>query len=381
MPLSGLTVIEIGQNIAGPFAGTILADLGADVIKIEKPGGDDARFWFVEKDGERHPLAFHILNRNKRSAVVDFKEEAALARFLALVERADVLLHNLRPGLAETLGIGFEALKARNPRLVYCEVGAFGRTGPLASKPGYEPLAHAYAGIMAMNGPVEGPPMRAGASIVDPGTGMWAVIGILAALRRRERTGRGGRVDVSLFETGLGWVYQPVSDYLFTGREPERQGNGNSMLTPYQVFETATGPIMVAAGNDRLYRRLCQVLGRPEWGTDARFATVRDRLTNRARLIPLVELAFLTRPRTAWQAALEAAGVPHAPINKVSEAADDAQTAALGAVLTEPETGYPLLGLPVSLDGERPPVRRAAPALGAHTRDVFEVDGNSTAPV
>lgn len=374
MPLSGLTVIEIGQNIAGPFAGTILADLGADVIKIEKPGGDDARFWFVEKDGERHPLAFHILNRNKRSAVVDFKEEEALARFLALVERADVLVHNLRPGLAETLGIGFAALEARNPRLVYCEVGAFGRTGPLAEKPGYEPLAHAYAGIMAMNGPVEGPPMRAGASIVDPGTGMWAVIGILAALRRRERTGRGGRVDVSLFETGLGWVYQPVSDYLFTGREPERQGNGNSMLTPYQVFETGTGPVMIAAGNDRLYQRLCQVLGRPEWGRDARFATVRDRLTNRAALIPLIQLALLTRPRAVWRAALEAAGVPHAPINKVSEAADDAQTAALDAVLTEPETGYPVLGLPLSLDGARPAVRSPAPALGAHTRDVFGAD-------
>ena len=374
MPLSGLTVIEIGQNIAGPFAGTILADLGADVIKIEKPGGDDARFWLVEKDGERHPLAFHILNRNKRSAVVDFKDEAALTRFLALVERADVLVHNLRPGLAEALGIGHAALEARNPRLVYCEVGAFGRAGPLASKPGYEPLAHAYAGIMAMNGPVEGPPMRAGASIVDPGTGMWAVIGILAALRRRERTGKGGRVDVSLFETGLGWVYQPVSDYLFTGREPERQGNGNSMLTPYQVFETATGPMMVAAGNDRLYQRLCEVLGRPEWGEDTRFATVRDRLTNRAALIPPIQLALLTRPRDMWQAALEAAGIPHAPINKVSEAADDAQTTALGAVLTEPDTGYPVLGLPLSLDGVRPPVRSAAPELGAHTRDVFGPD-------
>jgi len=305
---------------------------------------------------------------------VDFKDEAALARFLALVERADVLVHNLRPGQAQALGIGHAALEAHNPRLVYCEVGAFGRAGPLSSKPGYEPLAHAYAGIMAMNGPVEGPPMRAGASIVDPGTGMWAVIGILAALRRRDRTGKGGRVDVSLFETGLGWVYQPLSDYLFTGREPERQGNGNSMLTPYQVFETATDPVMIAAGNDRLYRRLCDVLGRPEWGEDARFATVRDRLTNRAALIPLIQLALLTRPRSAWRAALEAAGVPYAPINKVSEAADDPQTAALGAVLTEPDTGYPVLGLPVSLDGERPPVRSAAPALGAHTRDVFGAD-------
>ena len=372
MPLSGLTVIEIGQNIAGPYAGAILADLGADVIKIEKPGGDDARFWFIEKDGERHPLAFHILNRNKRSAVVDFREEAALARFLALAGRADVLLHNLRPGLAESLGIGHAALAARNPRLVYCEVGAFGRAGPLASKPGYEPLAHAYAGIMALNGPVEGPPMRAGVSIVDPGTAMWAVIGILAALRRRERTGKGGRVDVSLFETGLGWVCQPLSDYLFTGREPERQGNGNAMLTPYQLFETATGPVMIAAGNDRLYRRLCDALGRPEWGRDARFATVRDRAANRAALIPLLQLALLARPRAAWQAALEAAGVPHAPINKVSEAADDPQTAALGAIMAEPETGYPLPGLPLSLDGERPAVRNPAPALGAHTFELFE---------
>ena len=371
MPLSGLTVIEIGQNIAGPYAGAILADLGADVIKIEKPGGDDARFWFVEKDGERHPLAFHILNRNKRSAVLDFKDQAALAHFLALVEQADVLVHNLRPGLAESLGIGHAALEARNPRLVYCEVGAFGRKGPLASKPGYEPLAHAYAGIMAMNGPVEGPPMRAGVSIVDPGTAMWAVIGILAALRRRDRTGKGGRVDVSLFETGLGWVYQPLADYLFTGREPERQGNGNAMLTPYQVFETATDPVMIAAGNDRLYRRLCAVLGRPEWGTDARFVTVGDRLGNRAALIPLIQLALLTRPRAVWQAALEAAGVPHAPIARVSEAADDPQTAALGAVLAEPGTGYPLPGLPVSLDGERPQLRSPAPALGAHTRAVF----------
>ncbi len=375
MPLSGLTVIEIGQNIAGPFAGTILADLGADVVKIEKPGGDDARFWLVEKDGERHPLAFHILNRNKRSAVVDFKDGAALARFEALVERADVLVHNLRPGLAEALGIDYAALEARNPRLVYCEVGAFGRPGPLASKPGYEPLAHAYAGIMAMNGPVEGPPMRAGVSIVDPGTGMWAVIGILAALRRRDRTGKGGRVDVSLFETGLGWVYQPLSDYLFTGREPERQGNGNAMLVPYEVFETATGPMMIAAGNDRLYRRLCDVLERPEWGMDARFATVRDRVTNRAALIPLLQQVLRTRPRDAWRDALEAAGVPHAPIAQVSEAADNAQTAALGAVLTEPETGYPVLGLPLRLDGVRPPVRSAAPALGAHTGDVFGPDG------
>ena len=374
MPLSGLTVIEIGQNIAGPFAGAILADLGADVIKIEKPGGDDARAWLIEKDGARHPLAFHLLNRNKRSAVVDFKDEAAFARFEALVGRADVLVHNLRPGLAPTLGLGHEALLARNPRLVYCEVGAFGHKGPLAGKPGYEPLAHAYAGVMALNGPVEGPPMRAGVSIVDPGTAMWAVIGILAALRRRERTGKGGRVDVSLFETGLGWVAQPLADYRFTGREPARQGNGNAMLTPYQTFETADGPIMIAAGNDRLYARLCGLLGRPEWGEDARFAALRDRLANREALIRLLQLQLLTRPREAWQAALDAAGIPNAPVRRLSEAADDAQTAALGAVLAEPGTGYPLPGLPLSLDGARPAIRRAAPALGADTRDILGPD-------
>ena len=173
-----------------------------------------------------------------------------------------VLIHNLRPGLADSLGVGATAMRALNPRLVYCGVGAFGHAGPLAGKPGYEPLAHAFSGIMAMNGPVEGPAMRAGVSIVDPGTAMYAAIGIMAALRRRETTGEGGRVDVSLFETGLGWVYQPLADYLLTGREPERQGNGNALLTPYQVFDTADEPLMIAAGNDRLYRNLCAVLAR-----------------------------------------------------------------------------------------------------------------------
>ena len=371
MPLSGIVVVEIGQNIAGPFAGAILADLGADVIKIEKPGGDDARGWTIESDGKRHPLAFRILNRNKRSAVVDFRDPEDLGRFRELVARADVLIHNLRPGLADSLGVGEAAMRALNPRLVYCGVGAFGHAGPLAGKPGYEPLAHAFSGIMAMNGPVEGPAMRAGVSIVDPGTAMWAAIGIMAALRRRDSTGKGGRVDVSLFETGLGWVYQPLADYLLTGREPERQGNGNSMLTPYQVFDTADGPLMIAAGNDRLYRNLCGVLGRPEWGTDARFATVAARRGARPDLIPMIQLALLTAPRSHWRDRLDAAGVPNAPIHKVSEAADHPQTAALCAVAEEPGTGLPVPALPLSLDGSRPVIRRRAPHLGEHTDEVL----------
>lgn len=371
MPLSGIVVVEIGQNIAGPFAGAILADLGADVIKIEKPGGDDARGWTIESDGKRHPLAFHILNRNKRSAVIDFRDPEDLGRFRELVARADVLIHNLRPGLADSLGVGATAMRALNPRLVYCGVGAFGHAGPLAGKPGYEPLAHAFSGIMAMNGPVEGPAMRAGVSIVDPGTAMWAAIGIMAALRRRETTGEGGRVDVSLFETGLGWVYQPLADYLLTGREPERQGNGNALLTPYQVFDTADEPLMIAAGNDRLYRNLCAVLGRPEWGTDARFATVAARREARPGLIPMIRLALLTAPRSHWRDRLDAAGVPNAPIHKVSEAADHPQTAALCAVAEEPGTGLPVPALPLSLDGSRPAIRRRAPHLGEHTDEVL----------
>ena len=371
MPLSGITVVEIGQNIAAPFAGTIFSDLGAEVVKIEKPGGDDARGWLVRCEGRSVPLAFHILNRGKKSVLVDFKNADDMGRFRSFLVGVDVLIHNLRPGLAGELGLDSASLLGLNPRLVYCEVGAFGHKGPLRLKPGYEPLGHAFSGIMAVNGEPEGPPLRTGPSIVDPGTGMWAVIGILALLRRRDRTGKGGVVNASLLETALEWVYQPAAEYLLTGREPPRLGNASPILVPYQVFDTATAPVMIAAGNDRLYTRLCAVLGRPEWAEDERFRRVPDRLANRALLVPMLQDVLRTRPQAEWCLRLDEEGVPNAPIRTVGEAARDPQTEALGMVLREPETGHAMYGLPLSIDGERPRIRARAPELGEHTEAVL----------
>ena len=370
-PLAGLTVIEIGQNIAGPYAGTIFSDLGAHVIKIEKPGGDDARGWLVRHDGEAVPLAFRILNRGKKSVLVDFKQPDEMARLQALIGMADVLIHNLRPGLAEELGLGADALLALNPRLVYCEVGAFGHKGPLRRKPGYEPLGHAYSGIMAVNGEPDGAPLRTGPSIVDPGTGMWTVIGALALLRRRDSTGKGGVVNTSLLETALTWVHQPAAEALLTGREPARHGNASPVLVPYQVFETASAPVMIAAGNDRLYAKLCNVIGRPEWAADERFARLPGRMAHRDLLVGMLQDLLRTKAQAHWCDLLDAAGVPNAPIRTVGEAARDEQTEALGMVMREPETGYRMLGLPMSLDGERPRPQSRSPELGEHTDAVL----------
>ncbi len=371
MPLSGIRVIEIGQNIAGPFAATILGDLGADVIKVEKPGGDDARGWLVKAGDRTVPLAFHLLNHNKRSIVVDFKNPEEMASFRRLISEADVLVHNLRPGLSEELGLGAEAMLELNPRLVYCEVSAFGHKGPLRRKPGYEPLGHAYSGIMAVNGEPEGPPLRTGPSIVDPGTGMWSAIGILAALRRRDATGKGGVVNTSLLETALTWVYGQAASFMLTGEEPPRHGNANANLVPYQVFETATQAMMIAAGNNRLFARLCKVLGRPEWAEDPRFRTVADRNSNRQILLPMLQEELLRQPQAYWREKLDAEGIPNAPINTVGQAATDHQTEALGMVCSEPETGVRMYGLPLSIDGERPVPRRRTPNLGEHTDEIL----------
>lgn len=371
MPLSGIKVIEIGQNIAGPFAATILGDLGADVIKVEKPGGDDARGWLVKAGDRTLPLSFHLLNHNKRSVVVDFKNPAEMARLHGLLREADVLVHNLRPGLAEDLGLGAEAMLELNPRLVYCEVSAFGHKGPLRRKPGYEPLGHAYSGIMAVNGEPDGPPLRTGPSIVDPGTGMWSAIGILAALRRRDSTGKGGVVNTSLLETALTWVYAQAANFMLTGNEPPRHGNGNANLVPYQVFETGTQAMMIAAGNNRLFARLCKVVGHPEWAEDARFGTVAERNANRTTLLPMLQEVLLGQSQAHWRERLDAEGIPNAPINSVGQAATDPQTEALGMICEEPETALRMYGLPLSIDGERPAPRRRTPELGEHTEEVL----------
>ncbi|WP_135468636.1 CaiB/BaiF CoA transferase family protein [Crenalkalicoccus roseus] len=372
LPLEGLRVIEVGQALAGPLAGAILADMGAEVIKVEKPEGDDARAWGPPfgPDGETS-LYFHGQNRNKRSVTLDLKAPADVEALHRLCEGADILIQNLRPGVVEELGIGPGAMLERHPRLIYCSIWAFGAVGPMKLKPGFDPLLQAYGGMMSVTGRPEDPPTFCGASINDKATGMFTVIGALAALRRRDRTGRGCIVDTSLFETAVHWVEGQVNTHLATGEVPRRHGTGGAVIVPYQVFDTADRPLCLAAGNDRLWARCAGVLGHPEWAEDPRFARGRDRVRNKAALIPLIAEVLRTNTRAHWLAALEAAGVPCSPVNDIGELCATEQFAAVDMVQALPGSGVRVVGLPISFDRERPRSRLPAPAVGEHNREVL----------
>ena len=369
--LAGIVVIELGHSVAAPYAGQVLGDLGAEVVKVEKPAGDDARKWgppFL--DGAS--ATFQALNRNKRSVVCELRDEAQRARLVELVvERADVVLQNLRPGQADALGLGAEALRRRKPSLVYCNLGAFGARGPLAARPGYDPLMQAFGGIMSVVGEAGRPPVRVGPSIIDMGTAMWAVVGIVAALYRRRATGEGGVVDVSLFETAAAWMSLYAAQYLASGELPGKSGSGQASIVPYRAYRTADGDLVVAAGNDALFARLCEVLGHPEWAREARFATNPERVRNAAALYALIEAEMARRTNAQWSAALDAAGVPCAPVQDVAQMLEHDQLRALGLLQAVPGSSVPLIGLPVSFDGERPAPGEASPALGAHTDAVL----------
>jgi len=365
-PLAGIKIVELGQVLAGPFAGAIFADLGALVIKVEKPdGGDDARqMGAAFRDGDA--LIFKDFNRGKRSLALDLKSPEGIAALHAELADADIMLHNLRPGAAEALGIGAAATTARHPRLIYCEMGAFGHKGPLARRPGYEPLLQAYCGLSAITGAPDGPPTRMGASVVDQGTGMWTVIGALAALAERARTGQGGVVNTSLYETATMWAGQKLSAFVNQGELPQKHASGHPAFVPYQGFDTADGPVLVCCGNDRLFAKFAALLDRPEWIADPRFATNRARLTNQGELLPMIAALMVQTSREKWLAALEAAGVPCAPINTIPELAADPQTAALGMLAPVPGTDYQLVPLPLSFQGQRPAITAPAPALGEY---------------
>ena len=371
MPLRGVTVIELGLNLAGPLATQILADLGADVIKVERPnGGDDTRGWgppFVDGSG----MGFHGVNRSKRAITLDLATPEGVARLLALVKTADVFLENLRPGTAEALGLGPEPLCALNPRLVYCSVSAFGHRGPLRRKPGYEILVQAFAGNMSLTGEEHGPPVRMGAPVNDYGTGMWTALGCLAALRQRDRTGHGAVVTTSLFETALFWLAGHVTRYQVSGEPPQRHATGSPRMVGFQAFDTKNGPVVVAAGNDRLFAKLARAIGHAEWAEDERFRTNASRLPHRQFLIDGMQAAFATETKEHWLDRLEEAGVPCAPLLTVPEVLEEPQTQALGMLGQAPETGVPLMGLPLSIDGHRPEVRRRPPRLGEHNAEIL----------
>ena len=370
LPLTGVRVIEIGQNLAAPYAAEVLAHLGADVVKVERPEGDDARIWGPPFFDGVSP-AFLAVNANKRSITVDLKNGAAVAWLTDLIADFDVLIQNLRPGALEELGLGAAALTARYPRLVYCNVWAFGSAGPLKRKSGYEPMVQAFSGLMMMNTPEGEPPTRIGTSILDYGTGMWTAIGALAGLVQRRETGRGCVVDASLYETGLAWLKGHFASFRSSGAVPDRDRTGSPRIVPFQSFETRTGPLLVGAGNDRLFAKLAGALGHPEWAADPRFSNNAARFAHKAELLGQIGEILLTRSTGEWIDRLEAAGVPCAPINGLAEVLDQPQTAALGMIQPMPGDDLALVGLPLSFDGLRPGIRRAPPKVGEHNDEIL----------
>jgi crotonobetainyl-CoA:carnitine CoA-transferase CaiB-like acyl-CoA transferase len=371
-PLDGLTVVEIGHSVAAPFAGLIFGALGADVIKVENPeGGDHARGWGPPFWGDT-ATAYLPLNREKRGVVLDLAEPAAVDSLKRLIrEKADVVVQNLRSGTVDRYGLDAETLRREKPELIYCNIGAFGDRGPLKNKPGYDPLMQAFAGIMSVTGEYERPPVRAGVSIVDMGSGMWAVIGALAALLERQRTGKGAAINTSLFETATAWMMVHMAAFQASGEVRKPFGSGLAEIVPYQAFLTADGWLMVAAGNDGLFRKLCATIGRPELASDPRFHRNADRVVNRTALIPILEDVFRGRRRAEWTEALDKANIPNAPINTVADVTRHPQFEAVGMLQKGPAGSLPTIGVPLTFDGERPTSGRAAPALGEHTEDVF----------
>lgn len=369
--LDGLRVLELGQVLAGPFAGAIFADLGAQVIKLERvEGGDDARrMGPAFRHGDA--LNFQVFNRGKLSVALDLKTPSGLAAFDALVATVDVLIHNLRPGVADALGIDGATLCARHPRLVYGEISAFGHRGPMKMRPGYEPLVQAFSGLSSLNGGPDDPPMRSAASLCDQGTGMWIVIGTLALLQRRHQTGRGGVVNASLLETALSWNAQKADAFVNEGRLPTRDRSGHPGFVPYEAFDAADAPMLICCGNDRLFAKLATELGRLEWLADERFQTNRARIIHKAALLDELIPILRTAPRADWLARFERAGVPCSPIHDIAEVLAHEHTRALDILQPVPGEDFSLTALPISIDGERPRLRAGAPRLGEHNESVL----------
>ena len=378
MQLKGIKVVEFGANLAGPFCGQILSDLGADVVKVERPSGDDCRLWGPPFIGDSS-VGFVAINRGKKSVAVDLDDGAQRQGLIRLIGEADVYLHNMRAGVMEKFGIDGASMLARFPRLIYADVSAFGHRGPMARKPGYEPLLQAYSGLVSVNGDPSGPPARIGASVVDYGTGMWTAIGILAGLVNRAQTGKGCVVSTSLFETALMWMSTHVASFTASGRLPQRQGTGHPQLTPYQAFETANGPLMITPGNDRLWSRFCEVLGRPEWPADPRFIDNRSRAEHRELLLGMIQEIMKTDTKESWAAKLDAAGVPGGPINRVDEVLASPQTEALGILDRSVDGKTAFTHAPISFDGIRAASKGGAPSIGQQTRDILNVASSGRA--
>lgn len=370
LPLKGIKVVEIGQNIAGPYASEILSSLGADVVKIERPdGGDDARGW-GPPFWRGTATTFQAMNHGKRSLALDLKDAESVTWLKSYIGDADVLIQNLRPGVLEDLGLGSSALCAANPRLVYCSLWAFGHKGPMHRHPGYEPMIQAFSGIFSINGTEDGPSSRVGMQVLDLGTGIWAALGCLAALFQRQATGVGCVVDTSLFETALGWLQVMMAGFKATGEQPERHRSGNPRVVVFQAFQAADGEVVIAAANDRLFAKLAKVLGHPEWADDPRYASNALRVQHKSDIVPAIQAILATQSMDHWIERLEAVGIPCAPIHDFQQVVDQPQTQAIEIFQDVPEIDLKLVGLPVSFNGVRPPIRHRAPEIGEHTASI-----------
>ncbi len=373
-PLAGLRVLEVTQIMSGPTCGLLLADMGADVIKIEKlQGGDDAR-------GYRDPQVggvsapFMMMNRNKRGLALDLKSPKGRALLLKMVKGADVLVENFRGGTMDKLGLGYEALKAANPGLIYCAITGYGRTGPYADKGGFDLIAQGFAGLMSITGEAGRPPAKSGSAVSDMNAGILGALGILAAYIHKLKTGEGQVVDTSLSDAALQQTYWHAAVWFATQKSPVPTGSAHILTAPYQAFEASDGWINIGGANQANWERICDVLGHPDWKSDARFATNRDRMANLAVLVDLMNAVVRTRTRAEWQAAFDAAGVPAGPVHTIGEALSHPQTMARGMVVEveHPQAGLTrAVGCPIHFSASPDRSSTPAPLLGQHTREVL----------
>ena len=373
-PLSGLRVLELARILAGPWIGQTLADLGADVIKVEAPEGDDTRKWgppFIEHDGDRSAAYFHGCNRGKKSVTADFRTEEGRAVVLDLASRADVLIENFKVGGLAKYGLDYDSLAAINPGLVYCSITGFGQTGPYAARAGYDFLIQGMSGLMSITGEPDGQPMKVGVAVTDIFTGLYGVIGIQAALAQRALTGRGQHIDLSLLDSATAILANQAMNFLATGTVPGRLGNDHPNIVPYQVFPVSDGFIIIATGNDRQYAALCNVIGKPELSDDPKFKTNSDRVANRDALVPVLSEATAAFAKQDLLSRLDAVSVPAGPINTIDDVFADPQVIDRGMEIHP--GGIPGVRSPWVFSESDLSIDDPAPALGASNQDLGDL--------
>ena len=370
-PLEGLKVVELARILAGPWAGQTLSDLGADVIKVESPNGDDTRHWgppFVERGGERTAAYFHSCNRGKRSVAIDFRTPEGQAQVRALVAEADILIENFKVGGLEKYGLDYASLADLNPRLIYCSITGFGQTGPYAHRAGYDFIIQGMSGLMSITGEADGQPQKVGVAVTDVFTGLYSTIAILSAVHQRAVTGRGQHIDMSLLDCATAITSNQAMNFLTTGTAPQKMGNAHPNLTPYQVFDCADGWIIIATGNDAQYQRLCALLGVPELAKHSDYLANVDRVTNRDALAMALTARTKTFSKAELLAACEGQGVPAGPINDLSEVFDDPQIVHRGLRLEI--DGVPSVRPPFVFSDASPDLGTPSPNLDEHGDDI-----------